>query len=168
MRFFSQRRHFNDLSEQEVIALAISSEEDDARIYRSYAEMLRAAARPAAEATRRGLGASCGVARCRRGIGEERGGALRLPGGERASRDARAVAEFGDLGRDPLPAQGWRMQCIADLLPCIALGGAFELIGLETTPERLSTFAAQVPDSRIKLSAIILRLDLRQAALDPR
>jgi len=42
MRFFSQRRHFNDLSEQEVIALAISSEEDDARIYRSYAEMLRA------------------------------------------------------------------------------------------------------------------------------
>ena len=41
MRFFSQRRHFNDLSEQEVIALAISSEEDDARIYRSYAEMLR-------------------------------------------------------------------------------------------------------------------------------
>ncbi len=42
MRFFSQRRHFNDLSEQEIIALAISSEEDDARIYRSYAEMLRA------------------------------------------------------------------------------------------------------------------------------
>ncbi|MDV4143299.1 iron exporter MbfA [Shimia sp. FJ5] len=41
MRFFSQRRHFNDLSEQEIIALAISSEEDDARIYRSYAEMLR-------------------------------------------------------------------------------------------------------------------------------
>ncbi len=42
MRFFSQRRHFRDLSEQEVIALAISSEEDDARIYRSFAEMLRA------------------------------------------------------------------------------------------------------------------------------
>ena len=41
MRFFSQRRHFKDLSEQELIALAISSEEDDARIYRSYAEMLR-------------------------------------------------------------------------------------------------------------------------------
>ncbi|WP_243611451.1 iron exporter MbfA [Shimia aestuarii] len=41
MRFFSQRRHFNDLSEQEIIALAISSEEDDARIYRSYAEILR-------------------------------------------------------------------------------------------------------------------------------
>ena len=42
MRFFTQRRHFKDLSEQEVLALAISSEEDDARIYRSYAEMLRA------------------------------------------------------------------------------------------------------------------------------
>jgi rubrerythrin len=36
------RRRFSDLSEQEVLALAISSEEDDARIYRSYAEMLRA------------------------------------------------------------------------------------------------------------------------------
>ena len=35
------RRRFADLSEQEVLALAISSEEDDARIYRSYAEMLR-------------------------------------------------------------------------------------------------------------------------------
>ncbi|MBV2359209.1 VIT1/CCC1 transporter family protein [Thalassococcus sp. CAU 1522] len=42
MRFFTQRRHFRDLSEQEVLALAISSEEDDARIYRSYAENLRA------------------------------------------------------------------------------------------------------------------------------
>lgn len=41
MRFFTQRRRFRDLSEQEVLALAISSEEDDARIYRSYAEMLR-------------------------------------------------------------------------------------------------------------------------------
>ena len=39
---FAQRRRFNDLSEQEILALAISSEEDDARIYRSYAEMLRA------------------------------------------------------------------------------------------------------------------------------
>jgi rubrerythrin len=36
------RRRFRDLSEQEVLALAISSEEDDARIYRSYAERLRA------------------------------------------------------------------------------------------------------------------------------
>jgi rubrerythrin len=39
---FSQRRRFSDLSEQEILALAISSEEDDARIYRSYAEQLRA------------------------------------------------------------------------------------------------------------------------------
>ena len=36
------RRRFADLSEQEVLALAISSEEDDARIYRTYAERLRA------------------------------------------------------------------------------------------------------------------------------
>lgn len=35
------RRRFADLSEQEVLALAISSEEDDARIYRSYADRLR-------------------------------------------------------------------------------------------------------------------------------
>lgn len=35
------RRRFSDLSEQEILALAISSEEDDGRIYRSYAEMLR-------------------------------------------------------------------------------------------------------------------------------
>lgn len=35
------RRRFSDLSEQEVLALAISSEEDDARIYRLYAERLR-------------------------------------------------------------------------------------------------------------------------------
>jgi erythrin-vacuolar iron transport family protein len=39
---FANRRRFNDLSEREILALAISSEEDDARIYRSYAEMLRA------------------------------------------------------------------------------------------------------------------------------
>lgn len=37
----SSRRRFKDLSEQEILGLAISSEEDDARIYRSYAEMLR-------------------------------------------------------------------------------------------------------------------------------
>lgn len=36
------RRRFDDLSEQEILALAISSEEDDGRIYRSYAERLRA------------------------------------------------------------------------------------------------------------------------------
>ncbi|MEM7774631.1 MAG: iron exporter MbfA [Pseudomonadota bacterium] len=35
------RRSFKDLSEQEILALAISSEEDDARIYRTYAERLR-------------------------------------------------------------------------------------------------------------------------------
>lgn len=39
----SSRRRFADLSEQEVLALAIASEEDDARIYRSYAERLRTA-----------------------------------------------------------------------------------------------------------------------------
>ena len=38
----SNRRRFSDLSEQEVLALAISSEEDDARIYRTYGERLRA------------------------------------------------------------------------------------------------------------------------------
>jgi rubrerythrin len=38
----SSRRRFDDLSEQEVLALAISSEEDDARIYRTYAAGLRA------------------------------------------------------------------------------------------------------------------------------
>ncbi|QCO56205.1 rubrerythrin family protein [Pseudorhodobacter turbinis] len=38
---FSSRRRFSDLNEQEILALAISSEEDDARIYRSYAEILR-------------------------------------------------------------------------------------------------------------------------------
>ena len=37
----SNRRRFSDLSEQEVLALAISSEEDDARIYRTYAQRLR-------------------------------------------------------------------------------------------------------------------------------
>lgn len=41
MFYFTQRRRFNELSEQEVLALAISSEEDDARIYRGYAERLR-------------------------------------------------------------------------------------------------------------------------------
>lgn len=38
----ASRRHFNDLNEQEILALAISSEEDDARIYRMYAQRLRA------------------------------------------------------------------------------------------------------------------------------
>ena len=35
------KRHFDDLSEQEILALAISSEEDDGRIYEAYADMLR-------------------------------------------------------------------------------------------------------------------------------
>jgi len=38
----TSRRRFSDLNEQEILALAISSEEDDARIYRTYAEYLRA------------------------------------------------------------------------------------------------------------------------------
>ena len=38
----SSRRRFSDLTEQQILALAISSEEDDARIYRQYAERLRA------------------------------------------------------------------------------------------------------------------------------
>jgi erythrin-vacuolar iron transport family protein len=37
----AHRRQFKNLSEQEILALAISSEEDDARIYRWYAERLR-------------------------------------------------------------------------------------------------------------------------------
>ncbi len=41
MRFLTQRKQFRDLSEQEIIALAISSEEDDAHFYRGYAERLR-------------------------------------------------------------------------------------------------------------------------------
>ncbi len=38
----TSRKRFSDLSEQEILALAIASEEDDARIYRQYAESLRA------------------------------------------------------------------------------------------------------------------------------
>lgn len=40
-RPFASRRQFRDLTEAEVLALAISSEEDDARIYATYAEQLR-------------------------------------------------------------------------------------------------------------------------------
>ncbi len=36
------RRHFSELNEAEILALAISSEEDDARIYAGYAARLRA------------------------------------------------------------------------------------------------------------------------------
>jgi erythrin-vacuolar iron transport family protein len=41
MLFSPSRKRFKDLSEQEILALAISSEEDDAQIYRGYAERLR-------------------------------------------------------------------------------------------------------------------------------
>ncbi|MDJ1018226.1 MAG: ferritin family protein, partial [Paracoccaceae bacterium] len=39
--FFGGRKNFSDLSESEILGLAISSEEDDARIYRGFAERLR-------------------------------------------------------------------------------------------------------------------------------
>ncbi|MBB3398357.1 iron exporter MbfA [Rhizobium sp. BK060] len=39
--FGSSKRSFDSLSEQEILALAIGSEEDDARIYLAYADMLR-------------------------------------------------------------------------------------------------------------------------------
>jgi rubrerythrin len=39
--FSSSRRSFESLSDEEILALAISAEEDDARIYRSYADGLR-------------------------------------------------------------------------------------------------------------------------------
>jgi rubrerythrin len=38
---FASRRRFSELSEAEILALAISSEEDDGRIYSTYAEKLR-------------------------------------------------------------------------------------------------------------------------------
>ncbi|MEZ5934368.1 MAG: ferritin family protein [Alphaproteobacteria bacterium] len=38
---FSSKRRFTDLSEQEILALAISAEEDDGRIYLTYAQHLR-------------------------------------------------------------------------------------------------------------------------------
>jgi erythrin-vacuolar iron transport family protein len=42
MAFFGfGKRSFSELSEQEILALAISAEEDDSRIYQAYAEMLR-------------------------------------------------------------------------------------------------------------------------------
>ncbi|MCJ7995194.1 rubrerythrin family protein [Rhizobium cremeum] len=40
--FSTAKRSFDSLSEQEILALAISSEEDDARIYLAYADQLRA------------------------------------------------------------------------------------------------------------------------------
>jgi rubrerythrin len=41
LAFLGNRRPFSALSEKEVLALAIASEEDDARIYATYAEALR-------------------------------------------------------------------------------------------------------------------------------
>ncbi len=42
MRFLPfGRRAFSDLSEREILALAISAEEDDGRIYATYAERWR-------------------------------------------------------------------------------------------------------------------------------
>ncbi|MFN4102329.1 MAG: ferritin family protein, partial [Pararhodobacter sp.] len=41
MPFLTSRKRFPDLSQQEVMALAIASEEDDARIYRNWAAFLR-------------------------------------------------------------------------------------------------------------------------------
>ena len=38
---FGHRKRFSDLKENEILALAISSEEDDARIYRTYADYLK-------------------------------------------------------------------------------------------------------------------------------
>ncbi len=40
LRFAHGRKRFSDLSEREILALAISAEEDDARIYAGYAERL--------------------------------------------------------------------------------------------------------------------------------
>lgn len=42
MSFLTHRKRFSDLTEQQVLALAIASEEDDARIYRHWADHLRA------------------------------------------------------------------------------------------------------------------------------
>lgn len=41
LSYFTSRRRFSDLNEQEVLGLAISSEEDDSRIYRSFAARLK-------------------------------------------------------------------------------------------------------------------------------
>ena len=55
MRMTANRKRFSDLTEQEVIALAIASEEDDARIYRNWADYLREAY-PATAAVFDGMG----------------------------------------------------------------------------------------------------------------
>ena len=61
---FSSRRRFSDLTEQEILALAISSEEDDAQIYRMYAERLRTDF-PASAAIFDGMAAEEDDHRCR-------------------------------------------------------------------------------------------------------
>ncbi|EPX84598.1 hypothetical protein ruthe_01957 [Rubellimicrobium thermophilum DSM 16684] len=53
---FSSRRRLDELSEREILALAISNEEDDARIYRGFAERLREAF-PASAAVFEGMAA---------------------------------------------------------------------------------------------------------------
>ena len=42
MSFLTHRKRFSDLTEQQILALAIASEEDDGRIYRHWADFLRA------------------------------------------------------------------------------------------------------------------------------
>lgn len=54
---FSRKRRFDDLSEQEILALAISSEEEDGQIYRAYAEKLEPAF-PQSAAVFRGMAAT--------------------------------------------------------------------------------------------------------------
>ena len=54
---FSRKRRFDDLSEQEILALAISSEEEDGQIYRAYAEKLEPAY-PQSAAVFRGMAAT--------------------------------------------------------------------------------------------------------------
>ncbi len=55
---FTSRRRFSDLSEQEILALAISSEEDDARIYRWFAARLREDGAPDSAAAFDGVAAA--------------------------------------------------------------------------------------------------------------
>ena len=41
MPFLPSRKRLSELTEREIVALAIASEEDDARIYRNWAAFLR-------------------------------------------------------------------------------------------------------------------------------
>jgi erythrin-vacuolar iron transport family protein len=56
---FAQKKRFRDLSEQEILAIAISSEEEDAAIYTAYAAKLRAEY-PASAAVFEGMAAEEG------------------------------------------------------------------------------------------------------------